>query len=274
MNDDQYYEIFKVKGTIALKSKKEFVAMIPRIYRSGIYKKKGFGSIFECAAKLGGVSHAVVEEAIRIDEKLADLPKLRQLMPKVGVSKLKRIVSVAKKETENEWAKKVQKMSKAALETHIRDIKKSVPGHSEKPKSLFGNNFESFIVKLDPKVILRLKIIKQKMGDGTTWNDVFEKLTDLPKPKSQKNPKPTNPETRQASTKQRREALESTDGKCNVTGCNKPAEEIHHEKPWSIFRSHQNLKPLCKAHHELAHQSNSIVDQKFRKYKMQVATQP
>ncbi len=271
MNDNQYYEKFRNIGKIILIKRKEFVAMIPRIYKNNIYKKKGFASIYECAAKVGGISGAVVEEAIRVDEKLKELPKLRALMPEVGLSKLRRVADIANKKTEKQWVAKVQKMSKTALETHISDIKNSMPGHRkliEPENPIYDKEFQDFTAKLDPDIILKLKIIKQKMGNGATWNDVFTKLVDLPLPKPQKNPKLSNSESRQASAKERRDALTVTNGKCSVPGCNRPAEEIHHSKPWSIFRKHDELEPLCRPHHELAHQSESIIDRKFRKYKM------
>ena len=42
---------------------------------------------------------------------------------------------------------------------------------------------------------------------------------------------------------------------CSAAGCTKPAEHIHHEKPFALFGSHdpRHLRPLCKGHHELAH---------------------
>jgi hypothetical protein len=55
---------------------------------------------------------------------------------------------------------------------------------------------------------------------------------------------------------------------CEIPGCNKPAEEIHHVKPWAIFKKHEELRALCKAHHELAHQSDTLIDKKCRKYKL------
>lgn len=267
MTDEQYFQLFKKRGAILLKGRKEFIAMIPKIYKSKIYKEKGFGSIFECAAKIGGVSHAVVEEVIRVDEKLKDMPKLQKLMPKVGLSKLRRVAAIAEKKTENEWVKKVQKLSKPALETHIRDIKNSMPGHRkliEPEKPIYEKEFQDFTAKLESDVILKLKIIKQKMGNGSTWNDVFSKLVDLPVPKLQKNPRPSNPQSRHIAAQKRRELQ----GVCSVEGCNMPAAEIHHKKPWSIFRKHEDLEPLCKPHHELAHQSESIIDRKFRQYKI------
>jgi hypothetical protein len=261
MSDNEYYNLFKIKGAIVLKSKKEFVAMIPRIYYSRIYKKKGFGSIFECAAKLGGVSHAVVEEVIRVEEKLADLPELKKLMPKVGLSKLRRVAGIATKETENEWVGKVQEMSKSALETHIQDIRKSMPGQSNPvtpEKSIFDNDFESFSIKLNPKIILKLRIIKQKMGDGKTWNDVFEKMIQgaekVRKERAVKAPVRARVKiTRYVPATVRRELPEQ----CQYPGCNKPAEVIHHPHRFALQANHENLKPLCKSHHELVHSGYS-----------------
>ncbi len=42
---------------------------------------------------------------------------------------------------------------------------------------------------------------------------------------------------------------------CSAAGCMKPAAHIHHQKPFASFGSHDpcHLRPLCKAHHELAH---------------------
>ena len=266
MNDNEYYSLFKEKGAVALKSKKEFVAMIPRIYHSRIYKKKEFGSIFECAAKLGGVSQAVVEEAIRVDEKLTDLPELKKLMPKVGLGKLSRVARIATKETENEWVKKVQNMSKSALETHIQDIRKSLPGQSNPitpEKSIFDNDFESFSIKLNPKIILKLRIIKQKMGDGATWNDVFEKMIQgaekVPVRARTRLPVEVPAKiTRHVPAFVRRQLPEQ----CQYPDCERPAEVVHHPQRFALRANHENLKPLCKGHHELVHSGESRLEPK------------
>ena len=43
--------------------------------------------------------------------------------------------------------------------------------------------------------------------------------------------------------------------KCAVKNCKQRARNIHHEKLFSIYKSHDPrfLKPLCRAHHELVH---------------------
>ncbi len=273
MNDKEFYFLFQKRGKNARLAVNEFVAMIPEAFHRKIYKKKGFGSIYELAAKVGGISKNVVDEVLRIDEKLKNMPKLKSKIAVVGLSKVKTVANTATAETDNEWAEKVTKLTRAALETQVRDIRNSIPGEglpNTTQEVIFDNDYGNFTVKLDPKIILRLRQLKNKMPKGTTWNEVFENL--LPKgPKPQKNPKPSNPESRAASTKQKREALAETGGLCSVPGCNKPAEEIHHPKPWAIFHKHDELEPICKAHHELEHQGDNVIDKKFRAYKMQTA---
>ncbi len=207
MDNKELHGWCKNSGAQSLEGRKKFIAALPEVYKRHLYKKYSFGSIYEYAAKLCGVSHTMVDDVIRVDEKLKDMPKLKALLPKVGLSKLRRVVCIANKETENEWVEKVQKMSKPALELHIKD---SWPGPGKptpQQVAIFDNNYETFAAKLDPKIILKLKIIKQKMGKGTTWNDVFSRLAAIPEPRPQKNPKPANPKSRQASAKQKREAL-------------------------------------------------------------------
>jgi len=271
MKNPQLHGWCKSSGKQSLDGRKKFIAALPEVYRRHLYKEYGFGSIYEYAAKLCGVSKVMVDDVIRVDEKLKEMPKLKSLIRTVGLSKVRRVANVADKETENEWAEKVQKMSKPALELHIKESRPGPGKLIEPEKPIYDKEFKDFTAKLDPKIILKLKILKQKMGKGTTWNEVFEKLTDLPEPWPQKNPRPANPKSRRASTKARREALTKTNGKCSIPDCNKPATEIHHEKPWAIFKSHKKLKALCKGHHELEHQGDNYIDKKFRAYKMAVS---
>jgi hypothetical protein len=43
--------------------------------------------------------------------------------------------------------------------------------------------------------------------------------------------------------------------KCSAPGCEKMVSQLHHEKPYAIFRTHDPgyIKPLCRGHHELKH---------------------
>ncbi|MBU2524739.1 hypothetical protein KKG71_06125, partial [Patescibacteria group bacterium] len=59
--------------------------------------------------------------------------------------------------------------------------------------------------------------------------------------------------------------------RCSYPGCPRPANVIHHPDRFSEHHSHENLKPLCKQHHEFAHNGVSevmrAVDYKYRKYR-------
>ena len=266
MQNPELHGWCKSSGKQSLNGRKKFIAALPEVYRRHMYKEYGFGSIYEYAAKLCGVSKAMVDDVIRVDEKLNEMPNLKEQIAIVGLSKVKTVASTVTKETDKEWAEKVQKMTRSALETHIHDLKNPIPGDiiTTTPHSV---EFENFQAKLHPDIILKLQIIKQKMGKGSTWNEVFKKFVEVPTVRSQKNPKPSNPKNRHLATAKRREL----EGRCSYPGCNKPAQEIHHPKPWAINKSHDELEPLCKPHHELEHQSDSMIDQKFRQYKLGVA---
>ncbi|MFA6521914.1 MAG: hypothetical protein WCT53_06060, partial [Candidatus Gracilibacteria bacterium] len=51
----------------------------------------------------------------------------------------------------------------------------------------------------------------------------------------------------------KRAALAITNGKCAHEGCNKPYEILHHVIRFAADRSHESIIPLCKEHHEFAH---------------------
>ena len=55
------------------------------------------------------------------------------------------------------------------------------------------------------------------------------------------------------SVKIKKPVLSSTNGKCSYPGCEKPAEIIHHPERFAKSQNHNNIKPLCKIHHEFMH---------------------
>jgi len=251
------------------------VAAIPEVFKRRLYRKYGFGSIHEFGAKVGGLSHRVVNDAIYVHEKTKDKPELQKQIIKQGLNKVRVVMNIATPGSDKEWAEKVNRMTKAALETHVRD-KKFTPGSKleegssaqlsldDEQNSLFGttsgpstldymSSRDPFAVNLDPKVIQQLQILKANMKKGTTWNDVFRELLKNRKQKKQ----------RARGLKAKCESI------CEKPSCNKPAIEIHHKNHWAITKKHENLESLCRPHHELEHQTNCNVDRKFHLYKWQ-----
>ncbi len=286
MTDKELYKLCQEYGRKARKWKNKFVALLPEVYRRRLYKKRGYCSIYEFAAKMAGVSHNVVDEVIRFDEKFKEMPKLKALISEVGLSKLRVVENVAKKETDSFWANKAKTMTRNALSTYIKDIRPGTEQDQNANFSLFDeqnmeseeqdlktqnrymSNRERFGMDLDPKTIIKLRLIKQKFekekGEALGWDEVIRMVADkLLSEAPIREYKQRLNKSRNASAKQKREMPKI----CEVPGCNKPAEEIHHTKPWAIFKKHDDLKALCKGHHELEHQGDLLIDKKFRRYK-------
>lgn len=51
----------------------------------------------------------------------------------------------------------------------------------------------------------------------------------------------------------KRAVLTKTGEKCAHEGCNKPYEILHHVERFAAGGSHKSIIPLCKEHHEFAH---------------------
>ena len=251
MGDQELYDYCREAGTNAHKYKRMLCAAIPEVFKRRLHRKYGFGSIHEFGAKIGGLSHNSVNESIRVSEKLKDKPKLKELMKDVGLSKLKVVASIATKETEEQWVRDIKQLSRAALETKVKESRPGEEFEHEKP--LFIDNMSTFKAELNNETIQELQILKANMKPGTTWDDVFRVLL-----------------TKNLPKKQRARGLKAKCAKiCEHPSCNKPAIEIHHKIPWAIAKKHEKLESLCKEHHELRHQSDSMIDRKFRQFKFQ-----
>ena len=56
MTDEELYEKAVMYGRNALLWRQRFMGLLPEVQRRGLYAKKGFGSVFEFAFKLAGLS--------------------------------------------------------------------------------------------------------------------------------------------------------------------------------------------------------------------------
>lgn len=77
--------------------RQKFLGLLPEVYKRRLYEKKGFGSIFEFAKKLAGVSEEQVRLVLNLEKRFEDKPILKALLVEgtVSVNKLARIVSIA-----------------------------------------------------------------------------------------------------------------------------------------------------------------------------------
>lgn len=244
ITDKKLYNLCVEYGAKARMWKKKFVALLPEVARRGIHKKKGFATIVEFAAKVGGVSKSTVEAVFRVQNHVQDKPALQKILSKVGVDKVRVVATIATKENQEELAEKVKTMSKAALELFAK---------SQRDEIRPGTDREYIGFHVDKEVALELKKFKQKLGT-VEWNDVIKALLEKTKEEPKKTRKSTKIKiTRTPSVQEKREAYEEHNGKCAFPGCNEPATELHHPDRYALNKSHKRLTPLCKTHHEIAH---------------------
>jgi len=327
-SDKDLYAYCKKAGFNALTWSRKFMAAIPEVAKRRLYKKYGYCSIHEFASKLAGVSHDNVDEVLRVSEKFKELPKMKELIGEVGLSKLRVVACVANKENEKDLSEKVKKMTKSSLEIYVREMfgkngdqRKEIAGFTlpgeengnrgsnefpltEKQISLFSDGAKvepkvanpqnhdkrTFTIQIDEDTEFELRKFKQNLEkdrkEPVDWNfalkEMVKRASDeqkiLPE-NAKKSSSASGPRTRPVSVsryipaKIRQDLQEKYHGHCAYKGCNKPAEQIHHKDGFAKKHTHENLVPLCKAHHDFIHQNfaepqNIEVDKIFNFYKM------
>lgn len=271
MSDKELYNLCKMYGKNAREWMRKFAGLLPEVYKRKLYRRRGFASIHEFAAKLAGMSNASVDRVLRLSKKLEDKPTLRAKLQEgsCGWSKLEAVAYVATPEDEKEWAKKVEEMPRLALEEFVRNNREEVtPGGNSQPEKW---NRLSFPVS--PEVEFKLRQLRQ--GETMSFNEVLEKLLNeaVTEEKTKKTIQlcpdciqkraqeaATNGEVSRAIPKEvGRLVYEQQNHRCGHEGCNCPAEIIHHKRPWAFSKSHDpdNLVALCKKHERLAHAMES-----------------
>jgi hypothetical protein len=125
LTDDHLFHLCKKYGENARIWRQKFAGLLPEVFHRKLYEKKGFGSIFEFAAKLAGMSQEQVRIVLNLERKFEDKPVLKNLLVdgKVSANKLVRIASIATAENQQVLACMTEKLSNRAIETFVKDEK-------------------------------------------------------------------------------------------------------------------------------------------------------
>ncbi len=251
MNDKELLENAILYGKNALMWRRKFVGLLPEINRRRLFEKKKCGSIYEFAAKFGGLSNDQVRLALNLEERFESLPHLHELLVegKESINKLARIVSIAKPENEKELSELVQKMSKSAIETIVRDEKfTGLPGQT---------------LTLNDEVTKRLIELQEK---GIDVNEIITAALNKREEEieDEKSLPVESAKSHYVPVKTRRLVGKEFGTKCSIPTCKKPAEHIHHTQIFALSHTHdpRYLAPLCKEHHAIAHAINLKVQEK------------
>lgn len=73
-------------GASAKEWMRKCVLLLPEIEKHRIWENKNFGSIYEYAAKLAGMSRNAVDDALRILRKIEDKPALQKVVEIKGLN--------------------------------------------------------------------------------------------------------------------------------------------------------------------------------------------
>lgn len=109
--DENLYNLCKVYGGKALMWRQRFIGLLPEVFKRRLYEKKGFGSIFEFAKKLAGLSEEQVRRVLNLEKKFEKLPELKSLLVngEVSVNKLARVASIASEARQRRVGEKCEK---------------------------------------------------------------------------------------------------------------------------------------------------------------------
>lgn len=263
MTDEKLFELCQLYGERARMWKQKFLGLLPEVYERRLYRKKGFSSIFEFGAKLGGVSEEQVKTVLRLDEKFKDKPELHNLLTGgiVSIHKLSRVASIASQTSSHFWADKVQVLPQASVEALVKDerIRQSCG------KLLRAQNLSTAILQLSPEAIAKLQELQEK------GIDVSSLILDLLKEREEKIQTKKHALLAEVTTSKntsryipqriKKLLIEEYGTKCAISSCKNKAQLIHHTQRFSIDKTHNPLylAPLCQAHHRIAH----VVDTKY-----------
>ncbi len=231
------HEKFVEYGRNARKWINECKMLLPEIDRQKIWYEKGFGSIYEYASKLAGLSHGQVRDALRIMKRIEDKPALIEVAKEKGINAVRPVATIATKKNQEFWAEKAQIMSKNTLMAFVRS---SGTGPTLNQKTIQ--------MTLSQKTVAKLEKIK---GDRD-WEEIMIELLEA---KALQKPAPVESKNHYIPAAIRNFVIQKYHGLCAFPGCCKEYEELHHTYRFSLFGVHDpdQIVPLCKSHHDLAH---------------------
>ncbi|MDA1061169.1 MAG: hypothetical protein O3B47_05265 [bacterium] len=160
LSDKDLFELCKNHGKNARKWSREFGFLLPEVARRNLHRKKGFESIHQFAAIIGGMSHDVVDRILLLSHQLSEMPKLWNLLRKHGWSKLRVVSTIATRKTEDFWVEKVKILTRPTLMVFVKELKRQdmLPGQV-KSSALFDN-----LGTLEPTENTNMRLDKAEIG--------------------------------------------------------------------------------------------------------------
>ena len=84
----------------------KLLSLLREIDELKIYEKKGYANIYEYAARIAGLSPGVVTKTLKVEEKVKDLPYLKEKIKTCGINKVGIVAGLATKENSSAPARR------------------------------------------------------------------------------------------------------------------------------------------------------------------------
>lgn len=284
--DKILHKKFVLYGSNVKEWMKKCILLLPEIEKNQIWKKKGFSSIYEYAAKLAGMNREKVNESLRILKKIEDKPALMAVVEAKGIGAVRPVATIATIETDGLWAEKAKVLTKNELEAYVRGLcaqcelcdgrnsngnfdnlhRPSTAVESGKTgKSMNFDGFETsekslkiatiktpILMDLEPEVLDQLKKLK---GDND-WNTLMKEFLAIRKEKfEEEKPDAVETDSRYIPKKIENYVLQKFNYRCAFPGCTKKYDVLHHITRFGFAKEHDpdEIVPLCHTHHSLIH---------------------
>ncbi|MFA5854789.1 MAG: hypothetical protein WC846_00645 [Candidatus Gracilibacteria bacterium] len=282
--DNELLSLCRQYGGNALLWRRKFESLLPEVFRRRLYEKENCSNIYEFAAKFAGLSEAQVNTVLHLEKRLQGKPILLGLFHEAEVStnKLVRVLTVATEANQEDLAQKLKIFSQKTMEIYVRDLKREQNEAKElerknSPNLFLGTNLLRAQKKLDfilsDEVTDKLNLIHAQGKDISVLllNFLNQKKQETER-KEQELSTRAREETHLPSRNYYKKAIrdflnEKYGTKCAVSGCTKPAEEIHHRLRFGLQANNDPayMVPLCKEHHKIAHAIDLKVVEHWKK---------
>jgi hypothetical protein len=265
LTNRQLHKLACEYGGRSLHWRNKFIGLLPELYRRRVFEDYGFGSIFEYAAKLAGLSQEQVRRRLNIEKKTEKLPEIKKALAsgEISMNKMARVISIATPENEAELVEKVKLLPQAALEVMVRDfnIQNGLDKAKIKPKSVRAHGLQ-----LSDEVTTKLLELHNK---GLDLNELLMEFLEkreqaLEEEKTAVAAELTQTQSRYIPVAVRRVIEKEYGDKCSMPSCGRPSVDLHHTQRFSLVQRHDPrfIAPLCKSHHTLAHAVDGRVHEK------------
>jgi len=231
----QFIQLGREKNKIQYK----LLGLLPEIFRTEIYKQYT-KTIEGYAWKFAQIPSSVVQKTLKLEKHLEDKPLLKAAISQVGIHKVAMLATIS--QPDEVLADKVIHMSKPA----IQQLSKELRG---KPVA------QTMTIQLDEEMTHMFLKLKKKYPNQNNQEVLKQILKEMTTERSKQSIIKKSPGkiSRHINKATKQEVLQQSNHKCSYPNCNKPPQAFHHPERFAKTKNHNNIKPLCKTHHEFAH---------------------